>query len=369
MVGGRSLGRQFGWLWTAYAVNAYGSGLGFGAFPPIAILVLHAGPAEVSALSASGLAVGAVVAVPLGPWMELRRKRPEDLLVANGRFESTTWTAIVVGPPLGGAAVGLFGPVTTMLADAVSYLLSAAGICAIGGREPSPVCTGAFGSPGRPTRAGRPRLRARDVSEGWRYILAHPTLRPVFFNGLAVGGLLLAVEPLIAVLLLGHLGFTPWQYGLAFAAPCVGGLIGVRLSRRLVARYGQHRVMRTAGTLCACWPIGLAFVRPGVAGLPLVISIQLGLVTCMGVFNPVLATYRLNQTPADRVARTLSAWSVSSSGTTAALTALWGLLASVTSPRTGIAIAGLLLLATPLPLPRHDRTPQPARELARSQAG
>ena len=51
--------------------------------------------------------------------------RPEDLLVANGRFESTTWSATVLGPPLGGAAIGLFGPVTTVLADAVSYLLSA----------------------------------------------------------------------------------------------------------------------------------------------------------------------------------------------------------------------------------------------------
>ena len=87
--------------------------------------------------------------------------------------------------------------------------------------------------------------------------------------------------------------------------------------------------------------------------------------TSSGVF----ATYRLNQTPADRVARTLSAWSVSSSATIAALTGLWGLLASVTSARTGIAIAGLLLLATPLLLPRHDRAPQPVKELARSQAG
>jgi len=34
----RSLGRPFGWLWTAYAVSAYGSGLGFGAFPLIAVL-------------------------------------------------------------------------------------------------------------------------------------------------------------------------------------------------------------------------------------------------------------------------------------------------------------------------------------------
>ncbi|MDX6432561.1 MAG: hypothetical protein QOE54_4927, partial [Streptosporangiaceae bacterium] len=37
----RSLGRQFGWLWAAYAVSAYGSGLALGAFPLIAVLVLH----------------------------------------------------------------------------------------------------------------------------------------------------------------------------------------------------------------------------------------------------------------------------------------------------------------------------------------
>ena len=44
---------RFGWLWTAYAVSASGTWLGFGAFPLIAILVLHAGPAEVSVPSSS----------------------------------------------------------------------------------------------------------------------------------------------------------------------------------------------------------------------------------------------------------------------------------------------------------------------------
>jgi MFS family permease len=403
----RSLGRQFGWLWAAYAVSAYGTGFGFGAFALIAIRVLHAGPAEVSALSAAGLAAGAAVAVPLGPWMEFRRKRPvmigmdlarfaallsipaafalgrlsfaqllvvsvivaaakiafnaasgaylktivrpEDLLVANGRFESTAWTSIVVGPPAGGAAIGLFGPVTTVLADAVSYLLSAAGIRAAGGQEPCPVRTGAS------------RLRARDLPDGWRYILASPALRPLFFNTIAVNGLIMATEPLISVLMLGQLGFAPWQYGLAFALPCVGGLIGSRLARRLAARFGQHTILRTAGALRACWVAGLAFIRPGIAGLVLVLVVQFGLVTCCGVFNPVLATYRLQQTAKDRVARTLSAWSISSSATIAAMTALWGLLASLTSPRTGIAVAGLLMLATPLLPPRreHRASPQP----------
>jgi hypothetical protein len=43
------------------------------AFPLIAILVLHAGPTEVVLLAAAGLAVGAAVAVPLGPWVPLGR--------------------------------------------------------------------------------------------------------------------------------------------------------------------------------------------------------------------------------------------------------------------------------------------------------
>ncbi|MFG2785842.1 MFS transporter [Streptomyces prunicolor] len=404
MAGRRALGRRFGWLWASFAVSSYGTGLGFGAFPFMAILVLHSGPTQVAVLAASGRAVGALVAVPLGPWVEFRRKRPvmiamdltrcaalltvpvafafglltfaqllvvsvvvaaaniafnaasgsylkalvppEDLLVANSRFESTTWTSTMLGPPLGGAAIGLFGPVTTVVADAVSYLLSALGIRAIGGTEP------------RPERSGAPRLRAGDLLDGWRYLLAHPTLRPLLLNAMVVNGLIMAAEPLLAVLMLGRLGFSPWQYALALAASSgAGGFVGSRLARPLAARFGQHRVMRVSGVLRACWPVGLAFVRPGVPGMLLVIAVQLGLVTCIGVFNPLLATSRLQQTAPDRVARTLTAWSISTSAAIAALTATWGLLAAVTTPRTAIALAGVLLLASPLLLPRREHTP------------
>ncbi|MEU3654149.1 MFS transporter [Streptomyces sp. NPDC032161] len=412
MVHGRALGRRFGWLWAAYAVSSYGSGFGFGAFSLIAVLVLHSDPTQVAALSAAGRAVGAVVAVPLGPWVEFRRKRPvmvamdltrfaallsvpvafalgllgfaqllvvsvvvaasgiafnaaagaylrvlvprEDLLVANSRFESTTWTATVVGPPLGGAAIGLFGPMVTVVSDAVSHLLSALCIRAIGGTEP------------HIARVGAPRPRAGDLVEGWRHILGHPVLRPLFFNTIVVNGLIMATEPVLAVLLLGRLGFAPWQYGLAFAAPCVGGLVGSRLAPRLVARFGRHGVLLTAGTLRAVWPAGLAFVQPGAPGIVLVIGVQLGLVTCCGLFNPVLATHRLDHAAPDRVARTLSAWSVSSSGVIAALTALWGLLAAVAGARTAIALAGVLLLATPLLLPRRGKAPRNTGDRAAS---
>ncbi|MFE5815608.1 MFS transporter [Streptomyces sp. NPDC056479] len=404
--GGGSLGRRFGWLWAAYAVSTFGTWLAFDAFSLIAVIVLHAGATEVALLSASGLAVGAALAVPLGAWVEFRSKRPvlvaadlvrcaallslpvayaldalglgqllvvsvavaaaditfnaasgayvkslvppEDLLVANGRFEATMWTATALGPPLGGAAVGVFGPMVTVLANAVSFLLSALGIRAIGGKEGQQI---------RPETPSGPRargLRASDLRAGWRHILTHPTLRPLFLNTVLVNSLIMAQAPMLAVLMLGRLGFAPWQYGLAFAVPCLGGLLGSRLSRRLTARHGRYRILLVAGTLRACWPVGLAFIGPGTPGLVLVMAVEFGLITCAGVFNPVLATHRLDQTPPDRVTRTLSAWTVTVRTATAAMTALSGMLATLTGPRTAIALAGVLLLATPLLLPWRE---------------
>ncbi|MFE6667556.1 MFS transporter [Streptomyces sp. NPDC057697] len=414
-MGRRRLGRRFGWLWASYAVSAYGSGLGFGALPLIAVTVLHAGPAEVSALSAVGPAVGALIALRLAPWVEFRRKRPvmimmdlvrfaamvtipvayafgwlgfvqllvvsavvaaakiafnaaggaylkalvrpDDLLVANARFESTNWSSIAVGPPLGGAAIGLFGPVVTVVADALSYLLSALGITAIRGQEEAPRT-----SDGNPARTNGALL------DGWRHIMGHPGLRPLYLNHILVGGLIMATEPLLAVLLLRQLGFPPWQYALAFAAPCLGGLIGSRLARRVVARFGRDRVFRTVGTLRAVWLIGLVLVRPGVVGLATVMAVELAIIINMSLYGPVLATYRLEHTPRHLVTRTLSAWSIGQQVSIAVLTALGGLLADATGPRTALMAAGLLILATPALLPRQGRTSPHGPELSRSHS-
>ncbi|WP_263972319.1 MFS transporter [Spongiactinospora rosea] len=268
-----------------------------------------------------------------------------DLLVANARLESTTWTTTIIGPPLGGAAIAVFGPVATVVADAVSYLLSALGIRMVGGQEP------------RPERRQAARMRAGDLLDGWRYILADPALRPLFFNTVMFNGLVMATDALLAVLMLGKLGFAAWQYGLAFAAPAIGGLLGSRLARPLVTRFGPHRVLVTAGTLRALWPIGLVFLRPGTGGLLLVMGVELGLIFCCGVFNPVHATYRLERTASGRVARTLSAWAVTTRASTALLTAVWGVLGGVFGPHIAIGLAGVLLLATPLLLPRHPAAP------------
>lgn len=401
---------QFRWLWGAFAVSTVGTWLAFDALPIVAILALHARPFEVSLLASAGVAVSAVMAIPLGPWVERHRKRRvmiamdglrfavlasvpaayalgwlrfpqllvvavamgaadigfraasgaclkslvprEQLLSANARFESTTWTATMLGPPAGGALIGIFGPVATVVADAASYLLSALGVGVIAGREPPS------------TPVGPDRGRRSELLEGWRWVLRHPPLRALLANAAMVNGLIMAPAPLLAVLMLGRLHIAPWQYGLAFAAPCLGGLVGARLARRLTARYGQHAVLRRAGALRACWSIGLAFTPGGWAGVALVAVIQLGLVTCCGVFNPVCATYRLEHIPADRLARTLTSWTVTTRLAVAALTAALGVLADAVGIRVAIASAGILMLASPLLLPTtsrlDDTEPEPA---------
>ncbi|MCX4968999.1 MFS transporter [Streptomyces sp. NBC_00654] len=399
------LGRDFGLLWSAYAVSTYGSWIAFGAFPLIAVRVLHSSAFAVSLLEAAGLAVAAVVAFTLGPWVEHRAKRPvmivmdlirfvalasvpvasalgllsygqllvvsvvsgtagiaftaasgaylkhlvrgDHLLVANGRFEGTSWAATAVGPPLGGALIGLLGPVVTVLADALSYLLSALGVLRIRGDD--------IAAP----RDRTPGPRGAGLLTGLRFILRDRVLRRLFFNSVLVGGLIMATVPLLSVLLLGQYHFPAWQYGLAFGIPALGGFVGARLSARLVARYGRYRVMTVSGRLRSLFPLGLAFVGPGVPGLLTVIIVEGLLITCMGVFNPIYATERLRRTPADHTARILSAWSAVTKLLHAALMVIWGVLATLIGPLAAITVSGVLLLATPLLLParRHLSAP------------
>ncbi|BCB78165.1 hypothetical protein Pflav_045750 [Phytohabitans flavus] len=396
-------------MWAAYAVSAYGSGLGFGAFPLIAVLVLDASPAQVSALAAVGPAVGALIALPLGPWVEFHRKRPvmiamdlarfavlttipiayaagrlgfvqllvvsavvaatkiafnaasgaylkalvrpDDLLVANARFESTTWSSIAVGPPLGGAAVGLFGPVATIVADALSYLLSALGITAIRGREE------------RPQRTGKHRVRAGELLDGWRHLLTHPGLRALYLNQLLVSGLIMASEPLLAVLLLGELGFAPGST--ASPLPPLRRRARRRTPgppcRRPLRPTPRPAYRRHATRDLADRPR----LRPARGRRPR--HGDRGRTRDHHQHEPVQPCARhlpAGTHPKDRIARTLSAWSISSSVAIAILSALGGILAEATSPRTALTVAGLFILTSPLLLrgvSRGRRGPQPNR--------
>lgn len=70
------LGADFDRLWLAYAASTAGSAVATHAFSLVAVIALSGGALQVSLLTALGAALGAVLALPLGPWIEFRRKRP-----------------------------------------------------------------------------------------------------------------------------------------------------------------------------------------------------------------------------------------------------------------------------------------------------
>ncbi|GAC67046.1 putative major facilitator superfamily transporter [Gordonia soli NBRC 108243] len=401
-------GRDVDRLWSAYAISTYGTWIAFGAFPLIAVGTLQTSACAVSLLESVGLAAAAICAVAIGPRIAWHRKRPAmigadcarfvamasippaylagvltygqllvvsiiggtasiastaasgaylkhivpagRLLAANGRFEGAMWIATATGPPLGGLAIAVLGPVVTVAADAASYAVSALTVGRIRGAD---VAT--------PSARGDRRWAA-ELIRGWSVIATDRVLRRLFVNQMAVNGLIMATGPLLAVLLIGEYHYAAWEYGLAFGLPGVAGFVGARLSAHLVERHGRDRVLTISGWLRSVVPLGLAAVQPGVPGLVTVIVVEALLIGCMGVFNPIGATERLRRVRAEDVPQVLAAWSITSRLSQATLIALWGALATLADPLSAITASGVLLLATPLLLPRRRQLGQSRTE-------
>lgn len=392
-----TLGQDFRRLWGAYAISAAGSAVAMGALPLVALLVLHSSAFQVSLLAALSAVASAVIALPLGVRIEHQYKRPvmitadlvrcavlvsvpvaaafgvltfvhlcavgilqtaaavafdaasgahlkalvlpDHRLRANSLFETTNWISVSAGPPVGGLLVGVLGPTTTMAADAVSFLGSALGIRRIRRPEPAP-----------PAPAAVPHL-GRDIAAGWQYILRHRGLRSLFCNSLLFGGSIMMTSPLMAVLMLRDLGLAPWQYGLALGLPCLGGVLGSRLTPLLTRRFGQRRILLLSGVARTLWTILLPLAPSGALGVFIIVAVDFGLLFAAGVFNPSFTTYRMEATQDAFMTRVGTSWSVSSKTCQAVFMVAGGFIAEAAGVRGALVIAGVLCLSSALLLP------------------
>ena len=407
-VAGSRLSADFHRLWGAYAVSEMGSALGAGALPLIAVLVLDVSAFQVSALAAISAIASAAIALPLGSFVEFRRKRPimmsadlirfaalgsvpvlaglgllsyvhlcvvgviqttcnivfsaasgahlkalvpaERRLEANSRFETSFWTATSTGPPLGGLLISWLGATSTLVVDATSFLLSALGIRSLRTPEPSP-------APKAPDHHWR-----RDITSGWRYIFGHPGLTALFWNSALFGGCIMLSAPLTAVLMLRDLGLQPWQYGLALGLPGLGGILGSLCTKPLTHRFGDRTVLLTFGVLRTLWLGFIAVAPTGGFGLLVIITANLLLLFSAGVFNPTFATYRMRATEDSHMSRVTTAWSISSRTFQPLFILAGGLLAAVTSTRFALMSAAILLLCSALLLPWRNGWPKPVSQ-------
>lgn len=158
-------------------------------------------------------------------------------------------------------------------------------------------------------------------------------------------------SPLMAVLMLDDLGLAPWQYGLALGLPCLGGVLGSRLTPLLTRRFGQRRILLLSGVARTLWTILLPLTPSGALGVFVIVAADFGLLFSAGVFNPSFTTYRMETTPDAFMSRVGTSWSVGAKTCQAAFMIAGGLIATTSGVRGALLIAGLLCMASALLLP------------------
>lgn len=400
-------------LWFARAASDAGTAIAMGALPLIAIRVLDATTFQVSLLTAAAGLVGAAIALPLGPALESRRKRPVmiaadlarallflsvplahalglltfwHLVLVSGaaalggimfggasaahlknlvpasqrtaamsRLEATFWLLYSLGPMLGGAIIQLLGTTATLLLQALSMILSALGIRRIRTPEPAP-----------PAPTGRRFLT--EATAGFSVIATHPTLRPLFLNSVLFAGFIAWIGPLELVLLLRGLELPAWQFGVAIALPSLGGLLGSWLAARLAHRLGEHRTMVWSAVLRGLPLLALPFLPQGVAGLLVYVVSTFLMLLLAGIFRPVYTAHRLEATDDALMTRVTTAFTLGARGIAPLFALLGGLSATWLGVRGGLLVGVIGLLLSGALLPWRKRAVTAGRTQGRTRS-
>ncbi|MCW2917180.1 MAG: transporter [Actinomycetia bacterium] len=318
MQGDRSLwrDRDFRLLLSGQTTSLLGAEVSTLALPLIAALVLNASVMEIGVLAAAGSVPVMLAALPVGAIVDRSRKRPimivsnlvaasvmatvplaalagvlgmpqlyavaflaglcevffgaayqsyppsllgpDRLLDGNAKLATSMSLAVITGPILGGGLITLLGAARAVIADALSFLVSAVTVALIRTPEPDPVP--------RPSGA---RLRT-EIAEGLRYTLRHPLLRPVILSGAVCWFLLGGVHAIWTVYLVRELDWPAAVLGLVWGVSGVGGTLGGLLAARLGERYGLPRVMLVARMVYPVTYVPLTLIGPGLAGQVLI---------------------------------------------------------------------------------------------------
>jgi MFS family permease len=416
--------RDFRLLWVGETTSEFGSAVTWVALPLIAVQSLHAGPFEVALLTAAAWLPWLVIGLVAGAWVDRLPKRPlmllcdvvsmlllasvpvadwcgvltigqllavallagvstvfftsayqaylsglvegEDLVEANAKLQGSLSAAQIGGPGIAGAMAALAGVASGLLADAVTFGVSALCLRSIGSREPE-----VSREPEAQAAAERRGLR-REVVDGLRFLFADPYLRPVALSA-AVGNLCLTgMDSLLVYFLVKIVGVGSGVAGALMSSVGVGGVLGALCARRLADRLGTARAV-----LC-CYVVGLPFMllvpltRSG-AGLVLFAGYA---VTSVGIVagNVVYDGFVQRYTPPEMMGRIAASYSTIAFSCMPVGAVLAGALGSLAGVRValwimsaGLVATGGLLLCSPYRRLRDLPTTYDGASLARSR--
>jgi MFS family permease len=387
--------RDFRLLWSGETTSMLGSMVASTALPLVAVVTLRASTFEVALLTAVAWLPWLVIGLPAGAWVDRLPKRPvmlvcntgsmavfgsvplaaalglltvpyllaaallggiakvfftlayraylptlvgrDDLLEANAKLDGSESASQVAGPGLAGLLAQAFGPVSGILADAVSFGVSVLCVRAIRVRETV-------------APAARTPLRSQ-IGEGLRFVVGDRYLRTLMTFG-AVSNLALTGYSSIQIVFLSRtLGASPGLVGLVPALAASGGVLGALLAGRLGARFGTAR----AFLLCEVFAAPMLFLGPlSSPGWGLTLAGLAVFGVCAGVVasNVLTTTFRQRYCPPELFGRISSSASIVNYGTIPLAGVLGGVLGEAIGVRATLWVAaGVLVAALPMLAP------------------
>jgi predicted MFS family arabinose efflux permease len=268
----------------------------------------------------------------------------DRLVEANAKVEVSRSAAQTAGPGIAGVLVQTIGAPLALLADAVSFLVSAVFAWRIRVHEDVV------------PRAARGRAVAlNELVAGLQYVVRHPYLRPIatctalsnFFGSVVWG-------PLLLVFAVRHLGLDAAEIGAAIMVGSIGILLGSFVVGRVASRAGIGRT--TIGSAILFGPILLLIpLAPRSSPLPFLI-VPLAVAGFGGViYNVTLRSLVQTITPNRLLGRTTAVtrtivWGVIPLGNLAggALASVVGVRGALWAGAIGASFAFVPVLLSPV---------------------
>lgn len=261
-----------------------------------------------------------------------------ELARANGRLATVAEIGNgVFGPALGGLVFAVASGLPFAY-NGVSFLASALLLVGFAWRRPGPVAAGSDAADGR-------RRFWADVLDGVRWLLAHRPLRALAGVVAAWNVLGWMPEGTFVLYAKQELGLSDAGFGLLFAAPSVGAVLGGLAAGAMVERLGVTRVLMLTITAYALLTIPPAFLSSSIA-VGAVLFVQGFPLIAWGV---VSTTARQTLVPDELRGRVGSVFFLLSAGLAPVGLFLGGLVASGFGLRAVFVVSGVGLLVAALP--------------------
>lgn len=266
-----------------------------------------------------------------------------DLPRAAAQNEAAFGAAHIAGPPLGTLLFQTLGRAAPFVADALTYLVSAASLWRIK-------------TDFRPVAVSPPRRLRAEITEGLSWLWHQPLIRYMAFLTGAIN-FVYAATPLLLIVMAKQMGASDLDIGLVFSIGGISGIAGSLIGGRIQRRFSFGQVItRVVWAQALLFPLYLVVPQFYLLG-----AVYALIYTLAPIYNVVQFSYRLALIPNALQGRVNSSFRLLAFGFNPLGAALCGLLLEVfgSTPTVLLFAAWYGIIAVATQLNPHVRNAPP----------